>query len=79
MTVLEALGLKHPDPCAPPDWILPSRNNLPLLEDLLVDAANAFNSLNHAAMLPCCFMLMFFSLDVLVFLLKPIGDGRCWC
>ena len=79
MTVLEALGLKHPDPCAPPDWILPSRDNLPLLEDLLVDAANAFNSLNHAAMLPCCCMLMFFSLNVLVFLSKPIGDGQCWC
>ena len=30
MTDLEALGLKHPDPCA---WILPSSNNLPLFED----------------------------------------------
>ena len=33
MTVLEALGLKHPDPCAPPDWILPALDNLPLFED----------------------------------------------
>ena len=33
MTVLEALGLKHPDPCAPPDWILPAMDNLPLFED----------------------------------------------
>ena len=33
MTVLKALGLKHPDPCAPPDWILPAMDNLPLLED----------------------------------------------
>ena len=24
MTVLEALGPKHSDPCAPPDWILPA-------------------------------------------------------
>ena len=23
MTVLEALNLKHPDPCTPPDWVLP--------------------------------------------------------
>ena len=30
MTDLEALGLKHPDPCA---WILPSSDNLPLFED----------------------------------------------
>ena len=78
MTVLQALGLKHPDLCAPPDWILPSRNNLPLLEDLLVDVANAFNSFN-SLMLPCCCMLMFFSLNVLVFLSKPIGDGQWWC
>ena len=33
MTVLEALGLKHPDPCAPPDCILPAMDNLPLFED----------------------------------------------
>ena len=32
MTVLEALSLKYPDPCVPPHWILPSRNNLPLCE-----------------------------------------------
>ena len=24
MTVLEVLGLKNPDPCTPPDWVLPS-------------------------------------------------------
>ena len=33
MTILEALSLKHPDPCAPPDWILPAMDNLPLFED----------------------------------------------
>ena len=33
MTVLEALGLKHPDSCAPPDWILPSRDHFPLFEE----------------------------------------------
>ena len=33
MTVLEAMGLKHPDPCAPPDWIWPAMDYLPLLED----------------------------------------------
>ena len=33
MTVLEVLDLKHPDPCAPPDWILPTMDNLPLLKD----------------------------------------------
>ena len=33
MTVLEALGLKHPDPCTPPDWVLPSMDNLPYFED----------------------------------------------
>ena len=29
MTVMEALNLKHPDPCTPPDWVLPSLDNLP--------------------------------------------------
>ena len=33
MTVLEVLGLKHPDPCTPPDWVLPSMDNLPYFED----------------------------------------------
>ena len=33
MTVLEVLGLKHPDPCAPTDWILPAMADLPLLKD----------------------------------------------
>ena len=33
MTVLEALTLKHPDPCTPPDWVLPSMDRLPFLED----------------------------------------------
>ena len=33
MTVLEALNLKHPDPCTPPDWVLPSMDKLPFLED----------------------------------------------
>ena len=33
MTVLDVLGLKHPDPCAPPDWVLPSMDNLPYFED----------------------------------------------
>jgi len=29
MTVFDALGLKHPDPCVPPDYALPSMDNLP--------------------------------------------------
>ena len=29
MTVLEALNLKHLDPCTPPDWVLPSMDKLP--------------------------------------------------
>ena len=33
MTVLEVLGLKHPDPCTPPDWVLASMDNLPYFED----------------------------------------------
>ena len=33
VTVLETLGLKHPDSCDPSDWILPPRDNLPLFED----------------------------------------------
>jgi len=33
MTVLEALGLKHPDSCNPPDWVLPSMDKLPFFED----------------------------------------------
>ena len=33
MTVLEALGFKHPDPRAPPDWIIPFRDNFPLFEN----------------------------------------------
>ena len=32
MTILEVLGLKHPDPCTPPDWVLPSLDNLPYFE-----------------------------------------------
>ena len=33
ITVLEALNLKHPDPCTPPDCILTSMDKLPFLED----------------------------------------------
>ena len=33
ITVLEALGFKHPDPCTPPDWVLPSMDKLPFFED----------------------------------------------
>ena len=33
MTVLDAMGLKHLDPCAPPNWILPAMGNLLLSED----------------------------------------------
>ena len=33
MTVLEGLDLKHPDPRTPPDWALPSMENLSFLED----------------------------------------------
>ena len=33
MTVLEALNLKHPDPCTPPDWVLPPMDKLPFFED----------------------------------------------
>jgi len=33
MTVFDALSLKHPDPCVPPDYALPSMDNLPFLED----------------------------------------------
>ena len=33
ITVLEVLGLKHPDPSTPPDWILPSLDNLHYFED----------------------------------------------
>ena len=33
MTVFDALSLKHPDPCVPPDWAIPSMDNLPFLED----------------------------------------------
>ena len=33
MTVLEVLGLKHPDPSTPSDWVLPSMDNLPYFED----------------------------------------------
>ena len=42
---------------------------------LLVDAANAFNSLR--IMLPCCCILVFFGLDVLIFFLIPTGNGQC--
>ena len=40
MTVLEVLGLKHPDPCTPPDWILPSMNNLPYFEDFEITGSH---------------------------------------
>ena len=33
MTVVDPLGLKRPDPCVPPDWAMPSMDNLPFLED----------------------------------------------
>ena len=33
VTVLEVLGLKLPDPFTPPDWVLPSLDNLPYFED----------------------------------------------
>ena len=33
MTVLEALNLKHPDPCTTTDWDLPFVDKLPSLED----------------------------------------------
>jgi len=33
MTVLDALGLKHPDPCVLPNYAPPSMDNLPFLED----------------------------------------------
>ena len=33
MTVLEVLGLKYPDPSTPPDWVLPSMENLLYFED----------------------------------------------
>jgi len=33
MTVLEALSLKHPDPCNLPGWVLPSVDKLPFFED----------------------------------------------
>ena len=33
VTVLEVLGLKHPDLFTPPDWVLPSPDNLPYSED----------------------------------------------
>jgi len=33
MTVLEALGLKHPDPCTHPDWVLSSIDKIPFFED----------------------------------------------
>ena len=29
MTILEALNLKHPDSCTPPDCVLPSMDKLP--------------------------------------------------
>ena len=40
MSVLEALSLKHPDSCVPPDWILPSRNILPLCEDFEINGSH---------------------------------------
>ena len=33
MTVLEEFDLKYPDPCTPPDWVLPFMDYLPYYED----------------------------------------------
>ena len=40
MTVLEALGLKHPDPSTPPDWVLPSMDNQPYFKDLEITGSH---------------------------------------
>ena len=40
MTVLEVLGLKHPDPCTPLDWVLLSMDNLPHFEDLEITGSH---------------------------------------
>jgi len=40
MTVFDALGLKHPDPCVPPYYALPSMDNLPFLEDSEIIASH---------------------------------------
>ena len=41
MTVLVVLGLKHPDPCTPPDWVLPSMDDLPYFEDSEITVAGS--------------------------------------
>ena len=43
MTVLEILGLKYPDPCTPPDWVLPSMDNLPYFEDSVMTGSHSIN------------------------------------
>lgn len=51
------LSLKHPDPHTPPDWTLPSMDDLPFLEDSEITSAHILSiahQLQEVACPDCC-------------------------
>jgi len=47
ISVIDALHLKHPDPCSPPDFALPSFTTLPSLEEVEVTSARVQSVAHH--------------------------------
>jgi len=47
ISVIDALNFKHPDPCIPPDFALPSFTTLPSLEKAEVTSAHVQSVTHH--------------------------------
>jgi len=47
ISVIDALHLKHPDPCVPPDFALPSFTTLPSLEEAEVTSVHIRSVTHH--------------------------------